>query len=181
MSALTRLIDQFVAAQQSHRENAWRMADLAADIQRVAGRRGSSHCPPPATSASPTYDVSSGPPGAFPPAPATRASVSTTTSRPPKSPAASMGRGPSTPHTSGSAKPASKGITAVALEQAARRHVPRASSLADRQALAAQRVAAAERARHHLLTRLQEFNAVHAVFWGATLVLSEQPILAPAS
>lgn len=74
-----------------------------------------------------------------------------------------------------------QGYTAVALEQAARRHVPRASSLADRQALAAQRVAAAERARHHLLTRLQEFNAVHAVFWGATLVLSEHPILAPAS
>ena len=181
MSALTRLIDQFMAVQQTHRENAWRMADLAADIHRVAGRAGLQQL-----SAASHLSL---------------AHLRRLVRAARRFPAGTRDAGLSLHHHIAAAEIASRfdpalpehephfwlrearvqGYTSVELEQAARRHVPRASSLADRQALAAQRVAAAERARKQILALLQEFNAVHAVFWGATLVLSEQPVLAPAS
>lgn len=181
MTKLDQLITQFLDAQKDGNRARWRQVDLAAAVQADAGARGLAQLARACGLSHAYLRMFVQVAHAFPPG-TRHIDLSFEHHRaaqraPRRFPAGSPESAPGYWLDQATAQR----YTSDQLYAAMAHHTLASDSVAARQAQAAQRVAEAGRARTHIVDLIAQFNAGHAVFWGAKLVLSEQPLLASAS
>lgn len=181
MTPLNHLIAQFVDAQKDGNRARWRQIDIAAEVYAKAGAPGLTQL---AKASGLTHDY-------------LRMFVRTAAAFPPGTRRIELSY--SHHHTAQRAlnrfpegtrehepgfwldQAIAQHYTYEQLEAVINHHTLAEDSLEARQANAAAKVTEAQRARNHVIADVERFNAVHAQFWGARLVVTEQALLNPAS